>query len=49
MRKIYNFIISFIIGLNEAQAYLDNPNNYYLAKKSNKIVTIKSLGKEKKN
>lgn len=48
MRKIHDFDLSCIINLDETPVYLDNPNNYCLAKKGNKIVTIKSLGKEKK-
>lgn len=37
-----------LINLDETPVNLDNPNNYCLAKRGNKIVTIKTLGKEKK-
>lgn len=48
LRKIHDFGLSCIINLDETPVYLDNPNNYCLDKRGKKIVTIKTLGKEKK-
>lgn len=48
IRKLHDFDLSCIINLDETPVNLDNPNNYCLAKRGNKIVTIKTLGKEKK-
>ena len=37
MRKIHDFDLSCIINLDETPVYLDNPNNYCLAKRGNKM------------
>ena len=48
IRKIHDFDLSCIINLDETTVNLENPNDYCLAKRGNKIITIKTLGNEKK-
>ena len=45
IRKKYDFDLSCIINLDQTLVNLNNPN---MSKKGNRIVTIKTLGKEKK-